>query len=477
MAVSLLLVFVTLYKIQLGTTAQVLGQVTFSISYVVVVVRSRLLSIGPEYEEAARDLGASPLGALRLVLLPLLAPAIFASLMVVFALSIDDFVVTDYLSSNASTQTVPIKIYSSVRGTTTPALNALATVMVVTTLLAVGLAYLVYRQFSVGPACERAASAVREHRGARRYDAPASGGAGRARRAPQGVRRRRRGRRHRPRRSTAGEFFSLLGPVRLRQDDDAAADRRASSGRTAAGSCSTASTWPRRRRTAATSTRSSRATRSSRTSTSSTTSPSGCAAGDVKRTEIARARATRCSRPCGSAGSGSAARHSSPAASSSASRSRGRSSSNPSVLLLDEPLGALDAKLRKALQLELKSIQEQFGITFVYVTHDQEEALTMSDRIAVMSGGRVEQVATPAEMYEEPRDGVRRRLPRRLEPDDGDGRGRPTAARAACGSASSRSARSAARSQHARRDADRDPPRAGPGRAVRARAGENRCPA
>jgi spermidine/putrescine transport system ATP-binding protein len=74
----------------------------------------------------------------------------------------------------------------------------------------------------------------------------------------------------------------------------------------------------------------------------------------------------------------------------------------PSVLLLDEPLGALDAKLRKALQLELKAIQERFGITFVYVTHDQEEALTMSDRIAVMSGGRVEQVATPEQMYEEP---------------------------------------------------------------------------
>jgi spermidine/putrescine transport system ATP-binding protein len=74
----------------------------------------------------------------------------------------------------------------------------------------------------------------------------------------------------------------------------------------------------------------------------------------------------------------------------------------PSVLLLDEPLGALDAKLRKALQLELKAIQERFGITFVYVTHDQEEALTMSDRIAVMSGGRVEQIASPEQMYEEP---------------------------------------------------------------------------
>jgi spermidine/putrescine transport system ATP-binding protein len=75
---------------------------------------------------------------------------------------------------------------------------------------------------------------------------------------------------------------------------------------------------------------------------------------------------------------------------------------NPAVLLLDEPLGALDAKLRKALQIELKAIQEQFGVTFIYVTHDQEEALTMSDRIAVMSGGRVEQVASPEEIYEEP---------------------------------------------------------------------------
>jgi spermidine/putrescine transport system ATP-binding protein len=74
----------------------------------------------------------------------------------------------------------------------------------------------------------------------------------------------------------------------------------------------------------------------------------------------------------------------------------------PKVLLLDEPLGALDAKLRKALQLELKGIQEGFGITFVYVTHDQEEALTMSDRIAVMSGGHVEQIASPEQMYEEP---------------------------------------------------------------------------
>jgi spermidine/putrescine transport system ATP-binding protein len=74
----------------------------------------------------------------------------------------------------------------------------------------------------------------------------------------------------------------------------------------------------------------------------------------------------------------------------------------PRVLLLDEPLGALDARLRKNLQVELKALQAELGVTFVFVTHDQEEALTMSDRIAVMNNGRVEQAAPPREVYEEP---------------------------------------------------------------------------
>jgi putative spermidine/putrescine transport system ATP-binding protein len=74
----------------------------------------------------------------------------------------------------------------------------------------------------------------------------------------------------------------------------------------------------------------------------------------------------------------------------------------PRVLLLDEPLGALDLKLREEMQLELKQIQQQVGITFIYVTHDQEEALTMSDRIAVFNAGRIEQVGTPADVYERP---------------------------------------------------------------------------
>ena len=72
------------------------------------------------------------------------------------------------------------------------------------------------------------------------------------------------------------------------------------------------------------------------------------------------------------------------------------------MLLLDEPLGALDLKLRREMQLELKQIQRDVGITFVFVTHDQEEALSMSDRVAVFNEGRVEQVATPVELYEQP---------------------------------------------------------------------------
>jgi len=75
----------------------------------------------------------------------------------------------------------------------------------------------------------------------------------------------------------------------------------------------------------------------------------------------------------------------------------------PSVLLLDEPLGALDLKLRQAMQFELKTLQREVGITFIYVTHDQEEALTMSDRLAVFSHGQVEQVGTPSDIYENPR--------------------------------------------------------------------------
>ena len=160
MAVSLLLVFtqitiVPFSLVRLGTTAQIIGQVTFSVSYVVVIVRSRLASIGKEYEEAARDLGATRWGALRLVLLPLLLPAILASMLIVFALSIDDFVVTQYMSGGYSTITIPMYLYANARGgATTPALNALATILVVTTLIGIGAAYLLYTVLSRRTAAE-----------------------------------------------------------------------------------------------------------------------------------------------------------------------------------------------------------------------------------------------------------------------------------------------------------------------------------
>jgi spermidine/putrescine transport system permease protein len=145
--VALFLVFSQIYTgIPAGMTTQLLGHVTFTLSFVVVIIRARLSAIGGQYEEAARDLGATRLQAIRLVLLPLLGPAIFASLMVVFATSVDDFVISSFLSTSASNETVPIKIYSAARGSSTPALNALATVMLVFTLSAVTLAGIVLRQ-------------------------------------------------------------------------------------------------------------------------------------------------------------------------------------------------------------------------------------------------------------------------------------------------------------------------------------------
>lgn len=148
MGVSLFLVFVHLFDfVPLGTWAQFLGHVTFSISFVVIVVRGRLFAIGRDYEEAAMDLGASQVDALRRVLLPLLAPAIFAGFMIVFALSIDDFVISQFLASGAGTITIPVRLYSTARLAPTPALNALASLMLFATLFSITLAGLILRVF------------------------------------------------------------------------------------------------------------------------------------------------------------------------------------------------------------------------------------------------------------------------------------------------------------------------------------------
>lgn len=135
MGVALFLVFDNLYDfVPFGTWAQFLGHVTFSISFVVIIVRGRLFAIGRDYEEAAMDLGASPWEAMRRVLLPLLTPALIASFAIVFALSIDDFVISQFLVGGADSVTIPVRLYSGARLAPPPSLNALATVLMVITI-------------------------------------------------------------------------------------------------------------------------------------------------------------------------------------------------------------------------------------------------------------------------------------------------------------------------------------------------------
>ena len=152
LGVSLYILFTSLFAnmIQLGTKAQLLGLIAFQISYPVIIVRARLLSIGPEYEEAAMDLGATPTKAIRRVLLPLLTPAILASVALVFADTVDDFVTVAALSGPASSETLAQKIYSAARSSPTPEVNAAATMMLITTLLVIGGGLLFYRRVSRG---------------------------------------------------------------------------------------------------------------------------------------------------------------------------------------------------------------------------------------------------------------------------------------------------------------------------------------
>jgi spermidine/putrescine transport system permease protein len=147
--VALFLFFVQLASgVGTGFTAQVFGLSMYMLAYPVIIVRARLLSIGKEYEEAAMDLGASPTQALRRVLVPLLFPAIFASVAIVFAASIDNFVISQQLSSDASTQTIPILIYSSARRGPLPSLNALASLTLLASTALIVVAAVVYRRFT-----------------------------------------------------------------------------------------------------------------------------------------------------------------------------------------------------------------------------------------------------------------------------------------------------------------------------------------
>ena len=132
----------------LGTTAQIIGLVTFQLAYPIVICRARLLTISAHYEEAARDLGATALGAVRRVILPMLFPAILVSAILVFADVLDNFVLVRYLSSDASTETTSMRIYQVARAAPTPALNAMATIILVVSTLVIVVGWLLYRRWS-----------------------------------------------------------------------------------------------------------------------------------------------------------------------------------------------------------------------------------------------------------------------------------------------------------------------------------------
>ncbi len=393
--ISALLIFSQL-GIQLSFWTVVIAHITFSISYVTIVVRGRLATMGDEVEQAAMDLGATRWQSVRLVLVPNLWPAIVAAGLLVFALSFDDFVLS-FFTTGEDAQPLPVRIWSAIRFGVSPTINAIGTLM-----MAVSLDR--GRGGGADPAPVRA-------QGERNQGPDWTGRWLRCSKANgNGEAIRLEGVSKRFGEFTAvddidvsigkGEFFSLLGPsgcgktttlrmlagfevptegrillegepvedvppykrnVNMVFQSYALFDHLDLAGNVAFG--------PKRRGVP----KDEIATRVNEALTlvgledRAKARPGELSGGQRQRVALARALVNK-----------------------------------PSVLLLDEPLGALDLKLRRQMQVELKQIQREVGITFVYVTHDQEEALSMSDRIAVMSAGRIAQCGVPEDVYEHP---------------------------------------------------------------------------
>jgi spermidine/putrescine transport system permease protein len=155
--VAMFFVFTALFTfVHLGTLAQTLGLITWNVSWPAIIVQARLVTIGKQYEEAAADLGATQLQTLRRVMLPLLAPAIFASAVLVFSSVIDDFVIVDLLYSNAGNTPMSVYIYSQQHGGNGgPALNALGTIMLVMSFVIAIAGYFAYRWLTRGERGDR----------------------------------------------------------------------------------------------------------------------------------------------------------------------------------------------------------------------------------------------------------------------------------------------------------------------------------
>ena len=155
--VAMFLLFTVLFtSVGLGTLAETLGLVTWNVSWPAIIVQARLATIGKQYEEAAADLGATQLQVMRRVMLPLLAPAIFASAVLVFSSVIDDFVIVDLLNSNAGNTPMSVYIYSQQHGGNGgPALNALGTIMLVMSFVIAIVGYFAYRWMTRGERSDR----------------------------------------------------------------------------------------------------------------------------------------------------------------------------------------------------------------------------------------------------------------------------------------------------------------------------------
>jgi spermidine/putrescine transport system permease protein len=158
--VAMFFVFTALFtSVHLGTLAETLGLVTWNLSWPAIIVQARLVTLGRQYEEAAADLGATQLQTMRRVMLPLLAPAIFASAVLVFSSVIDDFVIVDLLNSNVGNTPMSVYIDSQQHGGNGgPALNALGTIMLVMSFVVAGLGYLGYRWMTRGERVDRKAA-------------------------------------------------------------------------------------------------------------------------------------------------------------------------------------------------------------------------------------------------------------------------------------------------------------------------------
>ena len=342
------------------------------------------------------DLGATRLGAVWLVAVPALRPAIIASALLSFVLSFDDFI-TSFFTSGIGIPPLPVRIYGMLREGVTPEVNAVGVVMLVITAVAIALAALTARVLT-------RRTGVLGGAGSRSNCGRSSMPDGQPTVQLAGVTKifgHRAAVDDITLDTRSGEFFSLLGPSGCGKTTTLrmlAGLIMPDSGRILLDGQDVTRTpsVPEGRQHRLPVLRTLRSPDRGRQRSVRAQAQEGTQAGDPPQ-------GRRDARPCGPRRPFA---EPAPSELSGGQRQRvalARSLVNmPKVLLLDEPLGALDLKLRRQMQVELKRIQREVGITFIYVTHDQEEALTMSDRIGVMNAGQLEQVDVPEGLYEQP---------------------------------------------------------------------------